>query len=243
MLKPTIMQIHLTRTTGFSQGISKLLSPASLTPEELLSLHTSTTKRIKIKKNSVLYYSGSPLHSLYEVHTGTFKIALTSLNGYELITDFKMPNDMIGLEAIATRLHNCTATALEDSELNSINFSRLEKLANSIPSLQHNLNKILSCEIMRHHHTLIMTTSMSAERRFASFIYDLSQRHTALGYSPTNFVLKMRREDIASHLALRLETICRCITRISHQRVVEITGRDVTILNMTALSALIGANQ
>ena len=159
-----------------------------------------------------------------------------------MITDFKMRGDILGLDAISTRRHSCTAIALEDSEVSSIHFLGLEKIARDIPLLQHNLSKLLSSEIMHNRRTLFMMNYMQADRRFACFLYDLSQRHSTQGYPPEHFTLKMRREEIASYLGLRLETICRCITRISNQRVVAISGRNVHILDMAALKSLTDAN-
>ena len=66
----------------------------------------------------------------------------------------------------------------------------------------------------------------------------------ARGYSSSSFVLKMRREEIGSYLGLRLETICRGIAHLRDQGLVEISGRDVNILNMGGLKQLIvGCNR
>ncbi|KAG0731464.1 hypothetical protein G6F65_016443 [Rhizopus arrhizus] len=36
----------------------------------------------------------------------------------------------------------------------------------------------------------------------------------ANGYSPVAFTLKMTREDIASHLGMKVETVCRVLARL-----------------------------
>lgn len=53
------------------------------------------------------------------------------------------------------------------------------------------------------------------------------------------FILKMRREEIGSYLGLRLETICRGIARLREQALVEVSGREVKILNMGGLKHLV----
>jgi CRP/FNR family transcriptional regulator len=68
---------------------------------------------------------------------------------------------------------------------------------------------------------------------------NLSQRLNQRGYSSREFVLKMRREEIGSYLGLRLETICRGIAHLRDQGLVEITGRDVKILDLEGLKQLI----
>ncbi|MNY38223.1 Anaerobic regulatory protein [compost metagenome] len=86
---------------------------------------------------------------------------------------------------------------------------------------------------------LMMLGNMNSDERLAAFLLNLSQRLKTRGYSSTDFVLKMRREEIGSYLGLRLETICRGIAHLRDQALVEISGRDVKILNLEGLKQLI----
>jgi CRP/FNR family transcriptional regulator len=179
------------------------------------------------------------LRSLYAVRLGSFKTSVLSIDGREQVTGFQIPGEMLGLDAISTDQHTCDAVALEDSEVCPIHFAHLEKLARELPSLQHNLNKILSREIVRDHDMMMMLGNMNSDERLAAFLLNMSQRLNSRGYSSRNFVLKMRREEIGSYLGLRLETVCRGIAHLRDQGLVEITGRDVNIQNMDGLKQLI----
>jgi CRP/FNR family transcriptional regulator len=155
-----------------------------------------------------------------------------------------MPGEMLGLDGISTERHTCNAFALEDSEVCPIHFAHLEQLARELPSLQHNLNKILSREIVRDHEMLMLLGSMNSEERLAAFLLNLSHRLNARGYSSRHFVLKMRREEIGAYLGLRLETICRGIAHLRDQGLVIVAGRDVEIQNMQGLEQLVaGCNR
>ena len=68
---------------------------------------------------------------------------------------------------------------------------------------------------------------------------NLSQRFSIRGYSSSDFVLKMRREEIGSYLGLRLETICRGIAHLRDEGLVEVAGRDVKIRNLEGLKQLV----
>ena len=52
---------------------------------------------------------------------------------------------------------------------------------------------------------------MRAEERLAAFLLNLSQRFVARGYSPSEFHLRMTREEIGSYLGLKLETVSRAV--------------------------------
>jgi CRP/FNR family transcriptional regulator len=196
-------------------------------------------QRLRIRKGAALYHAGDPLRSLYAVRLGFFKTTMTSEDGREQLTGFHMGGELLGIDAISNNLHVCDAIALEDSEVCPIQFNQLEKLARELPSLQHNLNRILSREIVRDHEMLLLMGNLNAEERLAAFLLNLSNRMAARGYSPTAFVLRMTREDIGSYLGLRLETVCRAIAYLRDNAIVRIGGRAVEILDLERLRQLI----
>jgi len=220
-------------------SVLELCLPIGLSDEEVERLDTLIVQRYKVKKGAALYREGDPLRSLYAVRLGSFKTNMLSIDGREQVTGFQMSGEMLGLDAISSDYHACNAFALEDSEVCPIHFSNLEKLAHQLPSLQHNLNKLLSREIVRDHDMLMLLGNMNSDERLAAFLLNLSKRLSMRGYSAKNFVLKMRREEMGSYLGLRLETICRGIAHLRDQGLVEISGRNVNIQNMEGLKQMI----
>jgi CRP/FNR family transcriptional regulator len=93
----------------------------------------------------------------------------------------------------------------------------------------------MSREIVRDHDMLLLLGNMNSDERLAAFLLNLSQRLNMRGYSSRDFVLRMRREEIGSYLGLRLETICRGIAHLREQNLVDISGRNVKILNLPGL--------
>ncbi len=213
--------------------------PFGLDKLELERLDKLILQRFKVRKGAPLYRAGDPLRLLYAIRIGSFKTSVLSLDGREQVTGFQLPGEMLGLDAISTDEHTCNAFALEDSEVCPIHFSQLEKLARELPALQHNLNRFLSREIVRDHDLLMMLGNMNSDERLAAFLLNLSQRLSMRGYSSNQFILKMRRDEIGSYLGLRLETICRGISHLREQELVEIAGREVKILNLHGLKQLV----
>jgi len=227
------------KTECSSCSVRQLCLPMGLDVSEVDRLSTLIPQRIKVKKGSALYHAGDPLRSLYAVHSGFFKTTANSEDGREQLTGFHMPGELLGIDAISNDRHMCNAVALEDSEVCPIHFSQLEKLSQELPSIQHNLNKLLSSEIVRDHEMLLMLGNFNADERMAAFLLNLSKRMATRGYSPKAFVLRMTRDDIGSYLGLRLETVCRSIARLRELNLVRISGRAVEILDFSALQVLI----
>ena len=233
------LQSHTLKTACSNCSVLELCLPLGLTVSEIQCLDTLIVQRYRVKKGAALYRAGDPLRSLYAVRIDSFKTSLLSVDGREQVTGFQMPGEMLGLDAISTDSHTCNAFALEDSEVCPIHFLQLERLAREMPSLQHNLNKILSREIVRDHDMMMMLGNMNSDERLAAFLLNLSHRLNMRGYSSRSFVLKMRREEIGSYLGLRLETICRGIAHLRDRGLVEVTGRDVRILDMDELKKMV----
>jgi CRP/FNR family transcriptional regulator len=106
--------------------------------------------------------------------------------------------------------------------------------------LQHNLHRLLSREISRDQSVMLMLGSMRAEERLAVFLLSLAERYKKRGYSSTEFVLRMTREEIGSFLGLKLETVSRLFSRFQDEGLIEVHGRAVKLRNPVALKEIVG---
>jgi CRP/FNR family transcriptional regulator len=86
---------------------------------------------------------------------------------------------------------------------------------------------------------MMMLGTMSAEQRLAAFLIDLSERYRARGYSSSEFVLRMTREEIGSFLGLKLETVSRLFSRFQREALLQVQGRLVKLLDVIALRGLL----
>ena len=87
-----------------------------------------------------------------------------------------------------------------------------------------------------------MLGTMRAEQRLASFLLDLSNRYHIRGYSATEFVLRMTREEIGSHLGLKLETVSRLFSRFADEGLIEVQGRVIKLRDRIGLQHLLAAS-
>jgi CRP/FNR family transcriptional regulator len=79
---------------------------------------------------------------------------------------------------------------------------------------------------------------MRAEERLAAFLLDLSQRFLARGFSPCEFHLRMKRQEIASYIGLSLETVSRFLTRFQDDGLITVQQKHIRILDMAGLTAV-----
>jgi CRP/FNR family transcriptional regulator len=81
---------------------------------------------------------------------------------------------------------------------------------------------------------------MRAEERLATFLLNLSQRFAARGYSPSEFNLRMTREEIGSYLGLKLETVSRAFSRFQEDGLIGVQQKHIHILDVDGLRKVMG---
>ena len=145
----------------------------------------------------------------------------------------------LGLDGISTEAHSCNAVALEDSEVCVIAYDKLEQMSHEIEGLQLQFHKVMSREIVRDHGVMMLLGSMRAEERLAAFLLNMSQRFTARGFSPSEFNLRMTREEIGSYLGLKLETVSRAFSRFQEDGLISVQQKHVHLLDPAGLKRLI----
>jgi len=235
-----VVSIDSLRSHCATCSMRTLCLPVGLSDADIDQLEGLLGNRMRLKKGDALFRNGAPFAALYAVKLGSLKTTVLSDDGREQVAGYHMPGDLLGLDGMGDDRHGCEAIALEDSELCVMPFTRIEELARHVPALQHNLHKFMSREIERDHRVMLLLGSMRAEERLAAFLLNLSERYKARGYSSTEFVLRMTREEIGSYLGLKLETVSRLFSKFQEEGLVMVAGRSIKIIDMPVLKQLVG---
>jgi len=217
--------------------------PVDLSSSDLDRIEDIVQKRKRVKRGEQLFRNGDSFHSLYAIRTGFFKTSVSSTDGREQVTGFQMAGEIMGLDGIVSDHHTCDAVSLEDAEVCIMPFDRIEELSREINALQHHVHKMMSREIVREHGVMLLLGSMRAEERVAAFLLNLTQRLHARGFSQSELVLRMTREEIGSYLGLKLETVSRTFSKFMEDGIVEVKQKNLHIRDPEALKLIVNAGQ
>ena len=220
-------------------NLRELCMPVGLSPDELKRIDEIVATRRQVKRRETLFRHGERFTSLYAIRTGVFKTRVTSEDGRDQVTGFQMAGEIIGLDGIVNDHHSCDAVALEDSEVCVMPFDRIEELSREVTALQRHVHQIMSREIVREHGVMLLLGSMRAEERLAAFLLNLVERLHARGFSQSELVLRMTREEIGSYLGLKLETVSRTLSRFAEDGTVEVDKRHIRITDAAALRRML----
>jgi CRP/FNR family transcriptional regulator len=187
----------------------------------------------------VLYQAGTEFAAMYAIRSGSFKTSLFDAGRREQVIGFFMSGEFLGLEGLGSEKYNATAVALEDSQVCVLSDRLIERLTRAIPALQRRLHSVLAREILREQEMIMLLGRMSGEQRLAAFLLNLSVRSVRLGYSSSDFHLRMTREEMGSYLGLKLETVSRLFSQLHEARLIEVDYKHVRILDVPGLQRLL----
>lgn len=221
-------------------SLHELCLSGGLDEVDLEAIDQIVAQRRRIPKGEVLFGVGDTFRSIYAVRFGLFKTEGLMPDGREQVTGFQMAGELLGLDGIGTERHVCKAVALEDSEVCVIPFAEMESLGRAVPALQHNLHKVMSREMVQDRNLLVLLGSAQAAERLAAFLLNLSQRNAQRGYSASEFILRMTRDEIGSYLGLTPETVSRTFTKLQKDSLIEVAQKHIRIPDLAALRAFIG---
>jgi CRP/FNR family transcriptional regulator len=220
-------------------SLGTLCLPVGLEPEDVERLDGIIKRSRPLHRGDHLFRSGERLRSLYVVKTGSVKTYAPNEEGGEQVLGFHLPGEIIGLDAIEKEEHACSAKVLETSAICEVPFARLEELSTSIPSLQHQIYRLLSKEISQDTEMLLLLGKKSAEERLATFLVSMSKRLRQRGLSATDFYLSMSRHEIGNYLGLAVETVSRLFTRFQDEGLLKVDRKHIQLLDLDCLEAMV----
>ncbi|MFQ6021091.1 MAG: fumarate/nitrate reduction transcriptional regulator Fnr [Acidiferrobacterales bacterium] len=221
-------------------ALRELCLPQGLDESDIKRLEGLVDRHSPLQRGEHLFREGDRFRSLYAVRSGSFKAYCLGDDGSEKILGFHLPGELLGLAGLGDGRHRASASALETASVCELQFGRLQELADHLPSLNHQLHRVMSRRIARDQEILLLLGDKNAHERLATFLLNLSERFAQRGLSAREFNLSMTRQDIANYLGLTLETVSRTFTQFQKDELLHVDRRLIRIRDKGQLTAAAG---
>ncbi len=204
------------------------------------NMHDPTFRRRRLQAGRSLFSMGQEFGGLYVVRSGTLKTVVTHQEGTEHVISFSMQGDLLGAEGVCEHHYWCETFALSDCEVIRLPADDYFSPGRAGDGIERMICWAISREVGRRQSAYAITHAAKSEVRVARFLVEQSERHAALGYSPTRFALTMTRRDIGAYLSVTLETVSRALSALHQLHIIEVANREITIHSLDALRAFEG---
>jgi CRP-like cAMP-binding protein len=221
------MTLSAARNEIFNEVFSPVMPLVALTLNDHLRALQPYGARQRFDRGETIFSEGDPSSYVYKVLSGTVRICRHAADGRRYIFDFMMPGDLIGFLECPDQ--PATAEAVTEVTLISYPRSSFDRLAASSAEVRTRLLCHLSASLLTVQQHLFVLGCQNAKERVASFLLRLADRNDV--GAGQRLDLTMGRQDIADHLGLTVETVCRAIAALRNDRLVTVPNAHQIILN------------
>ncbi len=211
-----------------SFGIFNGLNEAEL--ESLTQAMSCTNQR----RGNILYHEGSRINGTYLIIKGILKIYKTGFDGKEQIIRFAKEGDLVGFRSVISDELACTtAKVVNETVLCYIPGDTLTSLIKVNPEFAMSLMKLTCRELGESNKFLTDIAQKTVRERLAEVLlllmdtFDLDEEK--------NLQISLTREELANMVGTATESVIRLLSEFKTDKLIELNGRKIKLLNIPKL--------
>jgi len=170
-------------------------------------------RRMRLPRGKVLYRAGEKVECFYMIRSGCIKETQDSTCHRSTVINFALAGEMLSLHNPDDQVSSTTSVAVEASFICAVHWGSFNELCAASPGI--------AAEFIR----LVVKAGAQA-RELLTLIRDKEALERIAG---REFRLGMNRDDIASYLGVRSETVSRSFTELSRRRLIRVRAKRVQI--------------
>jgi CRP/FNR family transcriptional regulator, dissimilatory nitrate respiration regulator len=218
----------------FHDTLVESLLFAGLPQDQLQSIQNIIVEK-EFGKGETIFSEGDKGAGFYVVSQGLVKIFKVSLEGKEQILHIFGPGEVFG-EVPVFMGENYPANAVSIQKSRLLFFPRVAfvDLISQNPSLSLNMLAVLSMRLRQFAAQIENLSLKEVPGRLASYLILLYREQDQTG----SILLTISKSQLASLLGTIPETLSRILAKMSSRNLIEVNGKEITLLDMDGLEDL-----
>lgn len=190
---------------------------------------------VKLSPGETLHVEDEPAENCYEVLSGLLKEFNTLSDGRRHVAGFCLPGAFVGLSPMPVYQH--TVEAIEECRLLRYPRRTFDAIVSDTPELAQLLLQQVMRRLARVQQRMLALSRLAAVERVGQFLLELAEETQ----SPCGEIrIQMSRQDMADHLGLTTETVCRALTRLKRENLIRMPSpHRVSLASPNKLRAMI----
>lgn len=201
----------------------------------------SLLNEIKICNNyqpsQVIFYQGNPCLGIHCIEEGTVAIRRTNADGNSMIVRLTHAGQTLGYRSyFSGEPYAATAEVLSPARICFLDRMGVKRLLEHNPVLGHNFLRRLATDLRDAEESRLQASTLPVRARVAHLVLTLKDRFSTVDdEGQITIELPLSRQDIASMVGTRPETIARTIRALENDSVAHFSGRQVVVPDLDAL--------
>lgn len=184
--------------------------------------------RLRLKPGERIAQQGGTAEHIFRVVTGCVRLCRHLAGGRRPIADFLFAGDFWGLGE--SSCYQFSAEAVSPVSLIAYRRAAFEQSVAGNEDLSRALSRHLTAALARAQAQILLLNCQSARERVAAFLLRLADPHS----DESRVSLPMSRHDIADHLGLSVETVCRALTHMRKAGIIEIANPQLIVIRKSS---------
>lgn len=207
-----------------------------LTPDEMVILNFEKDFR-QYKRGDILYQEGNRISGFFCINSGIIKVFKTGFDGKEQIIRFAKPGDIIAYRSVLSNELACTsAKVIEDCNVCFIPSEILIQFIKSNSTFSLELLKLACHELGEANSFITDIAQKTVRERLAEILLLLVHE---FGLDEEHYLnISLTREELANIVGTATESVIRLLSEFKSDKLVELNGRKIKILNKKGLEKI-----
>ena len=232
--------MSLEKQTLIEENLQKLFNDESF--KEMLSAedyekYISAKQILKFNKGGIIFEDGEVPNGVYFLNKGTDKLSQQGVYGKDQILRFIKEGDLIGYRSLLCgEDFQAKAEAMTEVEATFLPSSLFLQMLEVAPKFSFVMLQKIAFELGESSNTVTFLAQKTVRERLAEILLLLEQK---LGTDPEGFIkISLTREEIANIIGTATESAIRLISEFKQDKLIEVEGRNIKILNHEKLIRL-----
>ncbi|MCS6818975.1 MAG: Crp/Fnr family transcriptional regulator [Chitinophagales bacterium] len=199
---------------------------------ELMNMHKSCA--IYRKGQYIFNENGFP-QALYCINNGKVKLNTIGIDGKEQILRLAKSGDVIGYRSLlSNERYHCSAVALEDSSICVIDKNFFLQSVNNNQKLLFEIIKKLSSDLKTAEEHIVSLSQKNVRERMAEALLFFK---ATFGFAEDGQTLNvvLSREEIADYVGTSTESAIRLLSEFNQDKIIQLEGKKIKIINLPKL--------
>lgn len=189
-------------------------------------------------QGEILFSEGEPCKGLYIVVSGRIRIYKTSANGREQVLSVEGPGSSVAeLPVFDGGSYPASASALEKTEALFVSRADLRAICLEKPEVSLKMLQVVGARLRRLVGIIEELSFTTVRHRLISALLRQARAEGTAGSRGTVFTLKESHQELAAQIGTVRELVSRNLARLQAQSFIEMSGRQITILDREGLES------